>query len=117
MNTVSPSSSRMGLIPSATISLSWVLIPMAAMAVARHHNETSLPICCTCDGIHPALLITTKPRNATANHGSSGGRSVSAESPPAARVISAATTITGNSMATRISFTTVAVSPISGDML
>ncbi|MNF13536.1 hypothetical protein D3C80_2154180 [compost metagenome] len=52
----------------------------------------------------------------TANQGSSGGRSP-VGSAPCMRVIMAATTITGSSMATRISLTTVAVSPVSGDML
>ncbi|MNP66068.1 hypothetical protein D3C76_1617220 [compost metagenome] len=56
---------------------------------------------------------TTKP---TANQGSSGGRLLPG-SAPRARVISAAQRITGSSMATRINLTTVALSPVSGDML
>ncbi|MCY1453174.1 hypothetical protein D9M71_701500 [compost metagenome] len=55
-------------------------------------------------------------RKPTANHGNSGGR-LPVGSAPCMRVIIAAVTITGSSIATRISLTTVAVSPVSVDML
>ncbi|MMZ71757.1 hypothetical protein D1872_353350 [compost metagenome] len=55
-------------------------------------------------------------RKPTANQGSSGGR-LPAGSAPCMRAIIAAQTITGNNIATRINLTTVAVSPVSVDML
>ncbi|MNW11805.1 hypothetical protein D3C71_2093370 [compost metagenome] len=51
-----------------------------------------------------------------ANQGSNGGR-LPVVSAPCIRVTMAAQTITGRSMATRINLITVAVSPVSVDML
>ncbi|MNN46617.1 hypothetical protein D3C81_1610030 [compost metagenome] len=65
--------------------------------------------------MNPVLLTAAKITNPTANHGSSGGRLLPG-STPRARVIMAAHRITGSSIATRISFTTVALSPVSWDM-
>ncbi|MOA45433.1 hypothetical protein D3C78_1678290 [compost metagenome] len=61
------------------------------------------------------LLIAASTTKPTANHGSSGGRLLPG-STPRARVIIAAQRITGSSIATRISLTTVALSPVSWDM-
>ena len=67
-------------------------------------------------GTQPVLLIHAKTKKPTANHGNSGGRSPP-DSTPCIRVIIAAQTMTGSNIATRINFTTVAVSPVSVDML
>ena len=68
-------------------------------------------------GTRPVLLMQASTRKPTANSGSRGGRLPETGSAPCLRVIMAATTITGSSMATRISLTTVATSPVSVDML
>ncbi len=66
--------------------------------------------------------MATSTAKATANQGRSGGRLP--EAPPAspmsakrARTSITANTITGTSIATRISLTKVATSPVSFDML
>ncbi|MNV95029.1 hypothetical protein D3C71_1898810 [compost metagenome] len=86
------------------------------MEITRHQRDSSLIEPCTAGAIHPVLLIHARIRNPTANHGNNGGR-LPVGSAPCMRVIIAAVTITGSNMATRISFTTVAVSPVSVDML
>ncbi|MNP56288.1 hypothetical protein D3C76_1510030 [compost metagenome] len=96
--------------------MSWVFIPRALMDTTRHQRDSSLTPPCTAGAIQPVLLMHARIRKPTANHGSSGGR-LPVGSAPCIRVIMAAVTITGSSMATRMSFTTVAVSPVSVDML
>ena len=103
--------------PTAASSLSWVFMPMAAMAITRHQRDSSLTPLWTMAGTQPVLLMQASTRKPTANMGSSGGRLSKAPSAPCIRVIMAAATITGSSMATRISLTTVATSPVSVDML
>ena len=93
-------------------------MPMPAIAATRHQRETSLPPLASGAGSQPVLLIATSTAKATANQGSSGGRLPPAAPPSArARVSITANTITGTSIATRISLTKVATSPVSVDML
>ncbi|MNT48336.1 hypothetical protein D3C72_1851110 [compost metagenome] len=66
-------------------------------------------------GSQPVLLSATSAAKATANHGSSGGR-WPPTALPVARVNITANRITGSSAATRISLTSVAVSPVACDM-
>ncbi|MNF80947.1 hypothetical protein D3C84_632010 [compost metagenome] len=86
------------------------------MAITRHQRDSSLTPFWISAGTQPVLLTQARIRKPTANIGSSGGL-LPVGSAPCMRVTSAAQTITGTSMATRISFTTVAVSPVSVDML
>ncbi|MCY1373294.1 hypothetical protein D9M69_605590 [compost metagenome] len=115
-NTVSPTINRMGLIPTDASSLSCVFMPSALMAITRHQRDRLFPASCTACGMKPVLLAAARTTKPTANHGSSGGRLLPG-SAPRTRVIMAAQRITGSSIATRISFTTVALSPVSWDML
>ena len=66
-------------------------------------------------GIGTRLLMTTSAAKAATNQGSKGGAAPS-PCPPRDRAHRPIATITGSSMATRISLTTVAVSPASGEM-
>ncbi|MDT4827231.1 hypothetical protein FQZ97_605710 [compost metagenome] len=86
------------------------------MAITRHQRDSSLPAVCTIGGIRPVLLIAARITKPTANQGNSGGRLLPG-SAPRMRVIMAQQRITGSSMATRISLTTVALSPVSCPML
>ena len=117
-NTVSPTISNTGLRPTVTSSFNCVFMPMPAIDATRHQRENSLPPCVTALGSTPVLLIATSTAKATANHGSSGGRGPLASCVDMrARTNMTANTITGTSIATRISLTTVAMSPVSWLML
>ncbi|MNV95032.1 hypothetical protein D3C71_1898840 [compost metagenome] len=91
-------------------------MPSALMEITRHQRDSSLTEPCTAGATQPVLLMQARIKKPTANHGSNGGR-LPVGSAPCMRVIIAAVTITGSSMATRINLTTVAVSPVSVDML
>ena len=90
-------------------------MPMAAIAITKHQREASLPQPVTIFGRNPELLTSTSSKKATAKPGSSGGRCAVGLS-PRRRANQDAHRITGNNMPTRSSLTTVATSPVSGDM-
>lgn len=93
-------------------------MPMPAIAATRHQRDNSLPERVNAAGSQPVLLIATSTAKATANPGSSGGRGPApADAPSCRRASSTAATITGSSIATRISLTKVAASPVSRDRL
>src|SRR6185436_10488736 len=83
----------------------------------QHQRDTSFVKVCSGPPIQPMLLIPASSTKATANHGSNGGRSDGAALLSVRRVSIAAQAITGTSIATRISFTIVAMSPVSREML
>ena len=90
-------------------------MPIAAIEATRHQRDRSLPAVARSRGSQPVRLMATSAAKATANQGSSGGYFASAAKRERDTVT--ANTITGSSMATRISLMTVAVSPVSFDML
>ena len=87
------------------------------IATIKHQRDTSFVKVCSGPPIQPMLLIPASSTKATANHGSNGGRSDGAALLSVRRVSIAAQAITGTSIATRISFTIVAMSPVSREML
>ena len=92
-----------------------VFMPMAAIAITRHARETAPPQSTTVAGIQPMLFTATKSAKTTANQGSTGAACAASE--PRTCNASPIARQAGSSIATRRSFTIVAVSPVSVETL
>ncbi len=105
--------SAIGLMPTVVSSCMRVLMPMAEMEITRHQRERSLPRLTSGLGTQPMLPTSMSTTKAVTNQGKS--TALGSSLPRLLLLMAAMTTITGMSMATRMSLTTVAVSPASVD--
>ncbi|MNL48368.1 hypothetical protein D3C87_1712270 [compost metagenome] len=88
------------------------------MAITRQTREMSLMALDSESGRTPLLLIATRQTKASRNPGTSGiRRPVPVCWPCCRRKHQAITTTAGTSSATRSSFTTVAMSPVAGEIM
>src|SRR5690625_4947345 len=116
---VSPTINAIACPPTPRTVRRDVFMPTAAIAISSAQREILPRLSETISGISPIEFAAARTRKAQTKPGISGGRalvpvaSASALSP--ARIASEKTSTTGASMVTRISFTSVAVSPVCSE--
>src|SRR5210317_318962 len=96
--------------PTSASAFREVFTPSAATAVSRHQLDTGVNAEFTSGETQPILLTITRTTKATRNHGSSGR--LSGDSARLRWVISEIINTTGTRQATRMSFTSVDISPV-----